>query len=596
MMYSKSQTTSPKPSNAFLTALPSSISAPSLLVLHKQQTTTPVNVQQPIAGGSHRKYNTLKHNNKEQNNQTSKSNNHKKNNITIQQPQQQQQQQQNSNNGNNNKKHKFHKKINFLNKNNIEQNNRYQNSNLINSNIVVSNDQQPDDYPSITRDLSNLSLAPQTQENEIQQKQQNQQENQAEIQYPPIEVIEQPQVQKPQELDDDSQEEIYPFSMKEETLGEYFSFLSILSDYIEHQIDQCGDSSIRTSSDCTSNITHPTFQVFNVDQEPEISIYNYILRIFKYLPFGTDIFIFSIIYLDRVIEQNPQIKLSYLNIHRLFMASVLVASKYHNDKSLNNRYYAQVGGVNLTEMNLLEIKFLILVDWNLLITTDTFNTYNDLIQLKIKSLNSNSIEHNNNSNQQTIEKPQLPSPSISPPLPPQQQTDKCISNNNYQQQSQQQQQQTDKCISNNNNIHQQNFKVEHTVQFVKTQPQHYQKPNINPSHQYNHRNNQNYYINQNLNNNFNNSNNNNNENNNFKNNIPKAPNNRVNPNYLTYPIPANQYHLYQYYQQPVVYHQQQTYDDQSVYYDYHQTSQQTQQQNIYSSQWLNGSYYYQQPF
>ena len=47
----------------------------------------------------------------------------------------------------------------------------------------------------------------------------------------------------------------------------------------------------------------------------------------------------------------------------------------YNDKYFTNTYIAQVGGVSLDNINQLESYFITMVDWNLNISTEEFDFY-----------------------------------------------------------------------------------------------------------------------------------------------------------------------------------------------------------------------------
>ncbi|KAN0035746.1 hypothetical protein ACTA71_005034 [Dictyostelium dimigraforme] len=441
-VYSKSQTVSPgKPQNIFVTALPSSVSAPSLLSLQKPNN----------GAGSHRKQRQNSGSSKnrpnppvEQIKSTERKNSGNKYNN-------------NSNNNNSNNKNRKYSKNNS---------NVNSSSNINSSSIMIKCEEQHQDgylksqeFPNLFKnklylkdDISSPSSSSSTSspsclsssscstfsQSEVDENKydtttttttttnninnntnNNTNENIEEkrTEEPSIEeetfiessfeetkdIVEEPPFEE--------QFEILPISIGEETLKEYTSFLSVLSELIVdmyYDDDKSPTSSqssapsspkpIKNNNNNNNNDTNTTtttkmatsslstiekFQVFNVDQIPEISIEAYIERVFKYLPFGTDIFIFSTIYLDRLIQWNREIQISPLNIHRLFMASIIVASKFHNDKALNNRYYAQVGGISLFEMNQLEIHFLLLLNWKLHIDPEIFEAFKTSIQSKI---------------------------------------------------------------------------------------------------------------------------------------------------------------------------------------------------------------------
>jgi hypothetical protein len=64
----------------------------------------------------------------------------------------------------------------------------------------------------------------------------------------------------------------------------------------------------------------------------------------------------------------PHFILSSLTCHRFVIASVTVSSKGLCDVFCTNSLYAKVGGISLTELNVLEREFLSAIDWQLMVS------------------------------------------------------------------------------------------------------------------------------------------------------------------------------------------------------------------------------------
>ncbi|KAG6851449.1 hypothetical protein H0H87_001064 [Tephrocybe sp. NHM501043] len=63
------------------------------------------------------------------------------------------------------------------------------------------------------------------------------------------------------------------------------------------------------------------------------------------------------------------------NIHRFVIAGVTVASKFFNDVFYTNSRYANVSGLPLAELNQLELQFLLLNDFRLVISSAEMQRY-----------------------------------------------------------------------------------------------------------------------------------------------------------------------------------------------------------------------------
>jgi hypothetical protein len=61
----------------------------------------------------------------------------------------------------------------------------------------------------------------------------------------------------------------------------------------------------------------------------------------------------------------PLFTLSSLTCHRFIIASITVCSKGLCDSFCTNALYARVGGIPVTELNVLEREFLRAIDWRL---------------------------------------------------------------------------------------------------------------------------------------------------------------------------------------------------------------------------------------
>ncbi|KAJ3503621.1 hypothetical protein NLJ89_g8350 [Agrocybe chaxingu] len=117
-----------------------------------------------------------------------------------------------------------------------------------------------------------------------------------------------------------------------------------------------------------------TFHARNI---PTISLEAYLLRILKYCPTSNHVFLSLLVYFDRMSKLSqeavgrPFVIDSY-NIHRLVIAGVTVASKFFSDVFYTNSRYAKVGGLPLPELNQLELQFLLLNDFRLVVVDGVF--------------------------------------------------------------------------------------------------------------------------------------------------------------------------------------------------------------------------------
>ena len=113
-------------------------------------------------------------------------------------------------------------------------------------------------------------------------------------------------------------------------------------------------------------------------RNPSISIKDYLERLYKYTKMNSSTIILILIYIDRLCNIN-KFKLTYYNIHKLILSSMVVAIKYNEDEYYPMKIYAKLGGISKAEMCFLEYYFVTLIHFNLFITKELFDKYNDYI-------------------------------------------------------------------------------------------------------------------------------------------------------------------------------------------------------------------------
>lgn len=141
---------------------------------------------------------------------------------------------------------------------------------------------------------------------------------------------------------------------------------------------------------------------------PAIGLQAYLTRILKYCPTTNEVFISLLVYFDRIAQRanagdfsshgntsssnsaggighggdknsRQLFVMDSYNIHRLIIAGVTVASKFFSDVFYKNSRYAKVGGLPVEELNHLELQFLLLTDFKLMIPLEELQRYADLL-------------------------------------------------------------------------------------------------------------------------------------------------------------------------------------------------------------------------
>jgi len=115
---------------------------------------------------------------------------------------------------------------------------------------------------------------------------------------------------------------------------------------------------------------------FHSSKPPTISVKNYLEdRILKYAGCSEETFILALIYMDQVVQFNPDFVICSLNVHRLLITSIMLASKFFDDVYYNNAYYARVGGISNAEVNSLEMEMLRMISFSLFVQPEQYERY-----------------------------------------------------------------------------------------------------------------------------------------------------------------------------------------------------------------------------
>jgi hypothetical protein len=116
---------------------------------------------------------------------------------------------------------------------------------------------------------------------------------------------------------------------------------------------------------------------------PIVSIPDYLARIRQYSTCSDACFLIAIIYLDRLQVMSP-LTVDPLSIHRLFITSLMLAAKSFDDSHQRNSVYARIGGVSTAEVNALEVEFLSLINFDLLVSCDEYFQYEAALKVRGK--------------------------------------------------------------------------------------------------------------------------------------------------------------------------------------------------------------------
>ena len=109
---------------------------------------------------------------------------------------------------------------------------------------------------------------------------------------------------------------------------------------------------------------------FYSKKAPPISLEEYLLRLHKYCPMSTAVYLATALYIHRLAITERIIPVTVRNCHRLLLAGLRVAMKALEDLSYPHRRFSKVGGVTETELGRLEISFCFLTNFDLRVSEE----------------------------------------------------------------------------------------------------------------------------------------------------------------------------------------------------------------------------------
>ena len=101
----------------------------------------------------------------------------------------------------------------------------------------------------------------------------------------------------------------------------------------------------------------------------------YLKRIMKYGGCSPCCVVVGLMYLQRLKQRMPSVCLTSGNMQRLLLTSVMVAAKFLDDLYYSNKHWARIGGLNLQELNTLELKLLFQLSFSLGIAREEYQEY-----------------------------------------------------------------------------------------------------------------------------------------------------------------------------------------------------------------------------
>lgn len=120
------------------------------------------------------------------------------------------------------------------------------------------------------------------------------------------------------------------------------------------------------------NVQHSAItRKFYSKKPPPISMEDYLMRIHKFCPMSTGVYLATSFYIHKLAVEEGAIPVTRRNCHRLLLAGLRVAMKALEDLSYPHSRFAKVGGVSSTELARLEISFCFLTNFEFKTSKET---------------------------------------------------------------------------------------------------------------------------------------------------------------------------------------------------------------------------------
>ena len=169
------------------------------------------------------------------------------------------------------------------------------------------------------------------------------------------------------------------------------STLDMDGDTLVHALAMVLDGVMVSNEKNTAKRATPLVTRFCSSYAPNLKVIDYLTRIRKYSNCSDSCFIVCLIYVDRIINSNRFI-LTRLNVHRVVLTAILLATKSLDDTFYNNKFYADLGGVSLPEINSLELEFLSLTRFELHVNDQQFSTYRENLRTFLGRQSKSNLE------------------------------------------------------------------------------------------------------------------------------------------------------------------------------------------------------------
>mmetsp|Transcript_10852 Transcript_10852/g.19627 ORF Transcript_10852/g.19627 Transcript_10852/m.19627 type:complete len:277 (-) Transcript_10852:1321-2151(-) len=134
---------------------------------------------------------------------------------------------------------------------------------------------------------------------------------------------------------------------------------------------------IRLSNNDRSAELDQCVSMFHAYRPPSISTSNYLKRLHTYSFCSPTCLVSAFYLLERLAKKDKKYAITTLNVHRLLLVTLLISVKFLEDMSYDSLHFSNVGGIHVKELNRLELETLRELDFNVNISLEDFNRFED---------------------------------------------------------------------------------------------------------------------------------------------------------------------------------------------------------------------------
>ncbi|KAI0559095.1 Cyclin [Gracilaria domingensis] len=167
--------------------------------------------------------------------------------------------------------------------------------------------------------------------------------------------------------------------------------ISVLECYMTMQIRRndrflASDSESPSATPLGSQDARKNLSIFHSVEAPGMTPVEYLRRVAEYAICSRSAFIVAFFYLEKVTNlQNPMYTVDSRSIHRFLLTATLLAIKVVDDIFCDNHHIALVGGIDVQELNVLELNMLHMLKFELFVSVEQYCDFEQFVFREVMS-------------------------------------------------------------------------------------------------------------------------------------------------------------------------------------------------------------------